>query len=184
MIRFFVDPSSVSAVTSHIEQLRERVLVGVRLGMRDAMQQLAEHTADNAPSQTGKLAERIRQSAQVTETPDQIVGTVRPPGFSAAITRWIERGVKQPAVDLAAKYAGIQAKLSAGKRISRTSQAFVEKRRVMIYDPRRTGQAQGFFTSHKAFTVPARPFLERSQEDFKANILDIIRARMEEAKTA
>lgn len=54
----------------------------------------------------------------------------------------------------------------------------------MIYDPRRTGDPQGFFTSHKAFTVPARPFFERSQNDYEANSLDIIRARIEEAKTA
>ena len=184
MIRFVVDPASVTGVTSHIEQLRERVLVGVRLGMRDAMQGLAEHTADNAPSQTGKLAERLRQSAEVTETPDQIIGTVRPRGFSKSITRWIEGGVKQPAVDLSAKYAGIQAKLAGGKRISRTSQSFIEKRHVMIYDPRRTGQAQGFFTRHKAFTVPARPFLQQSQESYTANILETIRARIEETKTA
>lgn len=184
MIRLLVDPASVTAVTRHIEQLRERVLVGIRLGMRDAMQGLAEHTADNAPSQTGKLAERIRQSAQVTETPDQVIGTVGPHGFSKSIARWIEGGVNQPAVDLAKKYAGLQAKASAGKRLSRTSQAFLEKRRVMIYDPRRTGNPQGFFTSHKAFTVPPRPFMQRSQDDYAAQIREIIQARIEEAKTA
>lgn len=191
MLRLTLDPSSVAAVSDHIQNVRERVLVGIRLGMRDAMQGLAQHTAEEAPHGDAAapvhLSERILQSPEVVETPDQVIGTVGPHGFGKRILGWLESGTQEPAVNLSLarqKYARIQEKIAAGKRVSYAAQIYRERKRAMIYDPTHTHNAEGFFSARQAYSIAPRPFMQRSLDEYAQQIVATIQERLEQAETA
>lgn len=160
MIDLELDPRSVDSTIDYVDQMRQRILQGVRVGMNDAMQALAWNVVDKLQgspiqSRSGKLMGGILGSPRVTENADYVRGSVA--GRSSdgkPIGLWLEEGTHVPAVE--------------GKLFAFT-----------------TPDGNTVFTrGHRAFDVKPHPFLNSSLDAMRQPIMDIIAARVREATAA
>jgi hypothetical protein len=155
MLDFFVDEASVSEVTDHLEQTRQNILAGIRVGMKEAMEGLSWTVADKLQgnpivSRTGQLLGRILASPKVTETATYIKGTVDAELGQKHLGLWLEGGTDVPAV----KGSLFQFTTADGNSV--------------------------YTHGHKAFKVAPHPFMNVSLQEYKPTILDIITAKIEE----
>jgi hypothetical protein len=155
MILFSVNRASIDAVSNHIENVKQRVLVGIRLGMRDGIRGLAqaEVEAVGGHRRTGLLARILGRGGRVIETGDQITAVYRPRYAGKQEHYWLEYGTKNSAVE--DKLMQINVAGSAIYRMSR-----------------------------KAFKTPAQPFFFATAEGFRDRFIEIVKARMDEVMNA
>jgi hypothetical protein len=156
MIRFDITPGSVDALASHIDHVKERLLVGIRLGMKDGLRglSLAEVEAAAPHRKTGLLEEILgRATGRVVETDTEVTGTYRPRSRDKQPHYWLEFGAHVPAV----------------------------KNKLMAMDIQ--GQL-AYAMSHPAFEIPAHPFFFAAAEAYVGTFLERIDARVEEALNA
>ena len=149
MLDFKVDQASVDATVDYVEQVKQRILEGVRSGMLEAMQGLAGTVADKlhgSPivSRTGALLSAIEGSPKVTETDAIIRGTVTADVGAKHLGIWLEEGTHVPAVE--------------GK----------------LYQFTEADAGTFFARGHRAFDVKAHPFMNPALDEFKAPIMQII----------
>jgi hypothetical protein len=156
VIQFAIDEASVDRVEDYLEQTRQNILAGIRIGMREAMEGLSWDVADKLQgspivSRTGKLLGAILGSPKVSETADVIRGTVSSDVGQKHIGLWLEEGTSVKAVE--------------GKLFHFT-----------------TADGKSVFThGHKAFKVAPHPFLNPSLAEYKSTIMEIISQKVGEA---
>lgn len=155
MLLFNISQTSVDAVTEHIENIKQRIMVGIRLGMRDGIRGLAqaEVQATSGHTKSGELARILASSGKVFETADQIVAVYRPRNAGKQPHYWLEYGTHVPEVSGPLMAMNI-------------------------------GGEQLFRRGHRAFDVPARPFFFTTAEAYKARFLEAVSARVDEAVRA
>jgi hypothetical protein len=151
MLDLYVDEASVTEVTDYLEQTRQNILAGIRVGMKEAMEGLSWTVADKLQgnpivSRSGQLLGRILASPKVTETATYIKGTVDAELGAKHLGLWLEGGTDVPAVE--------------GRLFQFT-----------------TADGTSVYThGHKAFRVAPHPFMNPSINEYKPTILDIIEA--------
>jgi hypothetical protein len=104
VITLKVEQASVDSTVAYIDQVKERILVGIRSGMKEAMEGLAAAVeskleGDPITSHTGELAGAIAKSPKVTETASIIRGTVTADVGLKHLGIWLEEGTHVPAVE-------------------------------------------------------------------------------------
>lgn len=154
MILFKLSQDSVESAVGHIESIKERVLVGIRLGMRDGLRGLAqaEVTAVASHRKSGLLERILSRSGKVIETDQGILATYRPRYSGKQPHYWLESGVNVPAVDARMKMT------VGGEAIVRMS--------------------------HRTFTTRAQQFFFSTAEQYRETFLETLRQRMDEAARA
>lgn len=155
MILFSVDSSSVQAVVDNIDHVKERVLVGIRLGMRDGIRALAQAEAQAVAGhrKSGYLNEILSRAGRVIETEEKITAIYRPRAQGKQPHYWLEYGAHVPAVT--EKFMAMNI---AGQLIYRTG--------------------------HKSFDIPARPFFFQTADSFKSEFFQILQDRVDQAMKA
>lgn len=162
MLQFAVDEASVAEVTDYLEQTRQNILVGIRAGMKEAMEGLSWTVADKLQgnpivSRSGALLGFILASPKVTETAAYIKGTVTSDDQNSVfggkvkhVGLWMEEGTHVPAVK--------------GK----------------LYQFTNAGGDTFWARGHRAFDVKPHPFMNPSLQEYRPTILDIIAAKISE----
>ncbi len=155
MILFTVNRASIDAVSNHIENVKQRVLVGIRLGMRDGIRGLAraEVEAVSGHTRTGLLERILGRGGRVIESGEQISAVYRPRYAGKQEHYWLEYGTKNPAV----------------------------KDKLMQINVAGTIM---YRMSRKGFETPGQPFFFATAEGFKGRFFEILKARMDEAMKA
>jgi hypothetical protein len=155
MILFTIRRSSIDAVSNHVENVKQRVLVGIRLGMRDGIRALAraEVEAVSGHRRTGLLERILGRGGRVIESGEQISAVYRPRYAGKQEHYWLQYGVKNPAVE--GKLMQINV---AGGTVYRMSR--------------------------KGFETPGQPFFFATAEGFREQFFEILKARMDEAMRA
>jgi hypothetical protein len=162
MILFTLDKTSVDSAVSYIDHLQERILVGVRLGMRDGVKGLAKAEVEAASSHQGtdpktaehdKLANILGRAGRVIETDESVTAVYKPRNLGKQPHYWLEYGVNIPEVE--------------GP--------------LMPMDI--SGQTL-FRHKHKAFSERAQPFFFSTGEEYQGQFFERIQARVQEAMTA
>jgi hypothetical protein len=164
MITVTVDQASVTETIDHLEAVRKRIFIGVKQGMREAMEGLAgvavaEMGAAGIENRTGELAENILKSPRIWENAGEIGGTVKAKATMKLKGRSFE-GYLGTALD-----EGFHVKAVDGNLFR-----FTEPDADTLY-------ARG----HAAFDVKPHPFLQRASESFAPSIIDIIQAAVNAA---
>jgi hypothetical protein len=159
VINLKVDRASVDSTVAYIDQVKERILAGIRSGMQEAMEGLAgavESKLEGDPivSRTGELASAIAKSPKVTETATIIRGTVTADVGLKHLGIWLEEGTHVPAVD--------------GK----------------LYEFTEADGDTFFARGHRAFDVKPHPFMNPALDEMKAPIMQIIADAVAEATDA
>lgn len=145
-----------SAVPDYLDQVRLRIMSGIRGGMQQVVEGLSWNVADKLQgnpivSRSGRLLGAVLGSAKVTESESYIKGTVSGMVNGKPLGLWLEEGISVPAV--------------AGKLYHFTA-----------------ADGKSVFThGHAAFQVAPHPFLNPSLEEYKPTILDIISQRITQA---
>jgi|GEM_PF-5278324 len=152
MILFQITQTSVDASVAHIENMQERILVGIRLGMRDGVRGLAQaEAAAAAPHRKTGLLERILgRAGRVIETGTEIVAIYKPRSSSKQPHYWLEYGVSIPEV-------------------------------TDVLVPMQIGGETLFRSAHKAFTEAAKPFIIATGEAYEGAFFERLSARVDEA---
>jgi hypothetical protein len=162
MILFNLSQTSVDESISYIDHLKERILVGVRLGMKDGVQGLRQaeveaasaHPPDPRPEKDNdRLASILGRAGRVIETEDAIAAIYKPRNRGKQPHYWLEYGVNIPAVEdtlMAMKIGGDT-------------------------DLRK---------AHKAFSIGAKPFFFATGEGYQAEFFERLKSRVEEALSA
>lgn len=164
MIELKVDQASVDRTVDYLEAVRQRIFAAVHAGMEEAMEGLAGEAinqleAAGIHSRTGQLLENIGNSPRVTETTDLIIGKVK-----------AEREMKLGGRTFIG-YVGTA--LDEGFHVKA-----VPGHLYQFTEP----DADTLFTQgHQAFDVKPHPFLKRAIEAYESPLMDIIRARVQEA---
>ncbi len=155
MILFTISRSSIDAVSNHVENVKQRVLVGIRLGMRDGIRGLAraEQEAVSGHSRTGLLERILGRGGRVIESGEQISAVYRPRYAGKQEHYWLEYGTKNPAVE--------------GKLMQ------INVAGTIMYR-----------MSRKAFQTPGQPFFFATAEGFREQFFEILKARMDEVMKA
>jgi hypothetical protein len=101
MIVFTVSRASIDAVANHIDHVRQRLIVGIRLGLRDALRGLAraEQEALSSHRRSGLLERILGQGGRVIESGGQIAAVYRPRMAGKQPHYWLEYGTRHAAVD-------------------------------------------------------------------------------------
>jgi hypothetical protein len=162
MVLFTLDKTSVDSTVSYIDHLQERILVGVRVGMKDGVKGLAQaeveaaaaHPSDPRSKPNDMLANILGRSGRVIETDDDINAIYKPRNAGKQAHYWLEYGYHVPAV---------------GNTVMN-----------MIVGMR----APGVYRAHKEFSVPARPFFFSIGEGYQGQFFEKIQARVREAMSA
>jgi hypothetical protein len=155
-VELVVKPESVDEVLEHVDVVRQRILEGIRGGMKQAMEDLAYNVADKLfgnpiVSRSGELATAILESPKVTETPEVIRGTVTADVGRKHLGIWLEEGTHVPAVD--------------GK----------------LYEFTEPDSGSFYTHGHVAFQVKAHPFMNPSLKEYQTTIMQIIADSVAEA---
>lgn len=152
MISFALNRSSLEAALGHIDNVKQRVVVGIRLGMRDAMRGLSrqEVEAVSGHQKTGKLARILGQGGRVIETGDFVTGIYRPRSPDLQPHYWLQYGVKIPAVSGTLMQMNI-----AGATLYRMG--------------------------HRAFETPRQPFFFTTADQFREQFFRILAERLDQA---
>ena len=155
MILFSISRASIDAVANHVDEVKRRVLVAIRLGMSAGIRGLAqaEVQATEDHTRTGKLEHILGRAGRVVESGDQIVAIYRPRSPDLQPHYWLQYGTKNPAV------GGQLMKLSLGNQV--------------FYRMARAG-----------FEWPGRPFFFSTAEDYKGRFFEILRDRVNQALNA
>lgn len=155
MILITIDQAAIEAVTDQVNMLNERMRVGVRLGMRDALRGLAQAESEAAAvhHKTGLLEKILGKGTKVIETDDEITGVYRPRYPGKQEHYWMEFGAHVPAV--------------------------TDK----LMDIRIPGE-EFFRTQREEVEIPAHPFFFDTAESFKDQFMEMLQARVQEALEA
>lgn len=164
MIELKVDQASVDRTVDYLEAVRQRLFAGVRTGMLEAMEGLAGEAINQLEgagihSRTGQLLENIGNSPSVEETTHLMIGKVK---------------------------AEREMKLHGRTFLGYVGTALDEGYHVMavpghLYQFTEPDVNTLYTRGHQAFDVKPRPFLVRAIEAYKSPLMDIIRARVQEA---
>jgi phage gpG-like protein len=180
---------NLAEATDIFEQARLRILVGIRLGIRDAIKQLHEAAVANGEGIAPQwVLDALTDS--IYETDEYIVGNVAPRGSARGGLAWSEKGTRVPAYRVPSKYmqelaAMVASAKKAGEPMSsRWRRMKTTRKNVLILDPHHSGYGEEFFTSHRAFSVSARPFMQRTQDEAQEQIVATIKSRIAEAMQA
>lgn len=161
MLLFEIQKSSIDETVAYIDHVKERALVGIRLGMRDGVRGLAEAeveaTAGHAPSpnskDSDKLATILGKAGRVIETETEVVAVYQPRNRGKQPHYWLEYGAEIPAVERTLMTMQLQ-----GDRV--------------------------FRMGHKAFSLPPKPFFFTTAQAYVNEWFDKINARVGEALNA
>jgi hypothetical protein len=163
MILFNLSQTSVDSTVSYIDHLQERILVGIRLGMKDGVRGLREaeveagaaHPPDPRNTKSNDLlANILGRAGRVIETGEEITAIYKPRNAGKQPHYWLENGVNIPAVENTAMN--------------------------MIVGMRNPG----WYRAHKAFNEPAKPFFFSTAEAYKGQFFERVSARVQEAMNA
>lgn len=133
-----------SAVDQRLQELPGQVRAGADEGMYQGMQGFARLVASKVHSRAGGLAHAIENSARIRDDGSQVTGTISP------------RNSHGLPVGLWIE-EGI--KEPATDKLIRFAGA---------------GRGDGFARGHKAFKIPAHPFIQPSMEEYRQTIIDKI----------
>jgi hypothetical protein len=155
MILITINPESITGIVDHLASVYRRILVGIRLGLRDGLRGLAAAEVEAASShrRTGLLERILGQPGRIIETDDSIVAIYRPRFSGKQPHYWLEYGAHIP-------------------EVSDTVLAMQIEGETMV----RRG--------HQAFDVPAHPFFFATGEAYRGALLASIQARVAEAMRA
>ena len=164
MLQVIIEQRNVDSVVGYVERVKQRIFEKMRIGMREAMDGLADEAVTQAQGagihqRTGELFLDILSSPRVKETPELIIGTVGTQSemtsggrkFKGYLGTAIDEGFHVPAVE--------------GKLLR-----FTAANSDTIYS-----------LGHTAFDVKPHPFLQKAKEAFTAPIMEIIESRVAEA---
>jgi hypothetical protein len=135
----------------YIEEVKLRAIEGATLGMGEAMDDLGNAAAGNAPKRTGELASIIARSPRVIATQRFIKGTVSANKGGRNVGLWQEFGIHVPAV----------------------------ANKLMVFVA--PGGQVVFTRGHKAFHIPGHPFMNPTLQERKARIIETIANGIREA---
>jgi hypothetical protein len=155
MILFQLTQTSIDASVAHIQHVEERILVGIRLGMRDGVKGLAQAEVEAAaPHRKSGLLEKILgRAGRVIETDTEIVAAYRPRNAAKQPHYWLEYGVDIPAVE-----DTLMAMNIGGETL--------------------------FRRGHKEHTLRAQPFFFAAAEGYEGQFYERLSARVQEAMNA
>jgi hypothetical protein len=162
-INLVLDPTSVDATISYVEQAQVRILRAIREGMKTAMEGLADTTieefyAAGLQSRTGQTVENIEYSPKVSETAAVIRGTV-------AAERDISLGGKR------SKHIGLW--MEEGTHVP-------EVKDVLFGFTSPSGNSV-FTHGHAAFDVQPHPFMNPALAKYETTISEIIQQAVDGA---
>jgi hypothetical protein len=161
MILFHLSQTSVDESISYIDHLKERILVGIRLGMKDGVQGLRQaevdagssHHSERPEKDSDKLSNILARAGRVIEAGDAITAIYKPRNAGKQPHYWLEYGVNVPAVA-----DTLMAMEIDGETI--------------------------FRRAHKAFSISAKPFFFATGEGYQAEFFERLKSRVEEALSA
>jgi hypothetical protein len=155
MIQMDVDGSGV---IDYLDATREKILQAVRVGMQEAMvglaHQVVSHTGGGGTdivSRSGRFVGAVLGSPKVSETDAYIKGTVSGIVDGKPMGIWFDEGTSVPAV--------------AGTLFHFTA----------------ADGASVFTHGHGAFKVAPHPIMNKSLEEYKPILIDIITAKIQGA---
>jgi hypothetical protein len=151
-MRFDVD---ASGVPGRVETVRLKVLRGIRLGMREGMNELAVATAAKVHSRTGQLFAAIIKSVRVKQTDTETSGSISGDVGRKHVGLWIEHGTRAHLIGR--RHGGFSSKL--------ITTLFSGSTRPVRLHP---GQ-------------PPRPFMNPTLQSLRGEIQARIAARIDEA---
>jgi hypothetical protein len=156
MLKFVVKDESVRGVNAYFRQMRDRVVSAALKGMLEAMQGLARNTVAKKSevgiqSRSGNLDAAIVKSARASMSGDIIRGKVSGYSDGKPLSLWLGEGTHVPAV--------------------------ADKLMVFVLPDGKTV----FTRKHREFSTPARPFMNPSLNEYKAEIVATINRHMLEA---
>ncbi len=159
MILFSLSQTSIDECVSYIDHVQERILVGIRLGMRDGIRGLreaeVEAAGDHPPDPRNKpndlLSNILGRAGRVIETDSEVTAIYKPRNAGKQPHYWLEYGVNIPSVE------GILMNMVAGMR------------------------APGFYSAHKEFSEAAKPFILATGEGYQGEFLEKVEQRVDEA---
>jgi hypothetical protein len=168
MILFNLSQISVNECVSYIDHLQERILVGIRLGMRDGVRGLREAEVEAGASHYGShysgsaqaqkpndlLANILGRAGRVIETGEAITAIYKPRNAGKQPHYWLEYGANIPEV---------------------------ENTRMAMFVGMK---APGVYSAHKAHTLAAQPFFFSAGEAYKGQFYEKLSARVQEAMSA
>jgi hypothetical protein len=134
---------------SVLADLPRRMVQAIQTGMYEGISGFAELVASRVHSRTGELATAIAKSARIRDSGTQVTGTIQ------------VRNRKGLPIGLW---------IEQGTRVPAIQKliAFAG-----------AGRGEGFAHGHKAFKVPAHPFINPSMQEYEHTILEKIRAQLE-----
>jgi hypothetical protein len=155
-LALYLDPASVDQTQEYINQVRQRILAGLRAGMMEAMEGLAWNVADKLSgnpivSRSGDLLGAVIASPHVSETAEILRGTVHADVGAKHVGLWLEEGTHVPAVE----------------------------NHIFGFSP--TNGETVFTRGHKAFAVRPHPFMNPSLHEFEGRIIQILTESVEVA---
>lgn len=140
-----------SAVDERLAALPEQIVKAAQEGMYEGMTGFAKLVASRVHSRTGDLARAIENSARIRDNGTQVTGTISP------------RNSK-----------GLPIGLWIEEGISEPATD-----KLLAFAG--AGRGEGFSRGHKAFKIPAHPFINPSMDEFQGEIIEKIRAQIEAA---
>lgn len=161
-VEFKVDPASVVEVGDYIEGVRARLLAGIREGMQEGMEALANVAGNNLQAITsgqrqgpGRVLSALLQSPRVWQNQKAIGGYISAyvPG-KGDVGGWLERGTSVPAVQGA---------------------------KGMMYGFYAADGQSVFTHGHKAFTVAPHPFMQPALDEMTSTLIEIIQSKVANA---
>jgi len=164
MLQIIIEQRNVDSVVGYVERVKQRIFEKMRIGMREAMDGLADETVAQAGAagiqpRTGELFLDILSSPKVKETPELIIGTVDTQSEMTSGGRKF-KGYLGTALD-----EGFHVRAVEGKLFQFT-----------------TADSDTLYSlGHTAFDVKPHPFLRQAKDAFTAPIMEIIEARVAEA---
>jgi hypothetical protein len=158
MILFSLSQTSIDESISYIDHVKERILVGIRLGMRDGVRGLrdaeveasADHPSDPRNKPNDLLANILGRAGRVIETDTEITAIYKPRNAGKQPHYWLEYGVTIPAVE-------------------DTLMAMSVEGGVI------------FRRAHKEFAEAAKPFIIATGEGYQGEFLEHVETRVDEA---
>ncbi len=164
MIDFRLDQASVTAQGDYLEQVRQRILAAIRVGMFEGMEGLAttvvERLGEVTRTRTGDFAASILKSPRITEKPDAYIAgevTTMTSKFRN-LGLWLENGTSVPAT--------------------------IGTSKDVLFGFTAAGGDSVFTHGHAAFQVAPHPFFNPAFQDYYPTILDTINQKIAEACNA
>jgi hypothetical protein len=161
MLLLEISQTSIAEVAEYIDHVKERALVGIRLGMRDGVRGLAQaeveagsaHPPAPGNKESDHLATILGRAGRVIETEDEINAVYQPRSAGKQPHYWLEFGADVPEVE------------HTLMRMNLAGEEF-------------------FRFGHKAFHIPAHPFFFSTAQSYLETWMQVLFGRVDEAMNA